>query len=152
VAPIRTVRLGADLTRYWLGIATLDHVKVGVEGGFCQLGHGKAAPIKRLSAGDWLVYYSPRAALDEGEPVQAFTALGQVARGEPYAVEQRKGFEPTRRNVRYRKRARPALIRPLLEKLELTRGKRNWGMVLRRSLVEISEADFEVIRRAMQAG
>jgi hypothetical protein len=84
--------------------------------------------------------------------VQAFTALGQVAPGEPYAVEQLKGFEPTRRNVRYRKRARSASIRPLLDKLELTRGKSNWGMVMRRSLVEISEADFEIIRRAMRAG
>lgn len=139
------------MTRYWLGIATLDHVRSGVEGGFCQLGHGKAAPIKRLSPGDQLVYYSPRTALESGEPVQAFTAIGQVSNGEPYAVEQRDGFEPTRRNVRYRKRARLAPIRPLLERLELTRGKANWGMVLRRSVVEISELDFEIIRCAMQA-
>jgi hypothetical protein len=144
--------MATRIERYWLGIATLDHVRVGVEGGFCQFGHGKAAPIQRLTPGDWLIYYSPRSALNNGEPVQAFTALGQVAAGEPYAVEQRKDFEPTRRNVRYRKRAHHALIRPLLEELELTRGKRNWGMVLRRSLIEISQADFKVIRRAMRAG
>lgn len=137
------------MTRYWIGIASLDHVHVGVEGGFCQLGHGKAAPIKRLSPGDWLIYYSPRTALDDGEPVQAFTAIGRVADGEPYAIEQRKGFDPTRRDVSYRKRARAAPIRPLLEQLELTRGKPNWGMVMRRSLVEISRADFEIIHRAM---
>jgi hypothetical protein len=138
------------MTRYWLGIATLDHVRNGVEGGFCQLGHGKAAPIKRLSPGDWLIYYSPRTELEGGEPVQEFTALGQVAPGKPYAVAQSEGFEPTRRNVRYQKRARPAPIRPLLEQLELTRGRQNWGMVVRRSLVEISSADFEVIRSAMR--
>lgn len=140
------------MPRYWIGIASLDHVQKGVEGGFCQLGHGKAAPIKRLSPGDWLIYYSPRTALEGGEPVQAFTAIGEIAKAEPYAVVQGMGFEPTRRDVRYRKRARPAPIRPLLEKLEITRDKPNWGMVLRRSLLEISHEDFEIIRGAMKAG
>ena|SRR5664279_630830 len=37
--------------RYWIGVASRDHVMKGVVGGFCQLGHGKAAPVKRLSPG-----------------------------------------------------------------------------------------------------
>ena len=35
-----------------MGIASEDHVKAGVAGGFAQLGHGKQAPIQTLSAGD----------------------------------------------------------------------------------------------------
>jgi len=34
--------------RYWIGVASRDHVMQGKAGGFCQLGHGKAAPVKRL--------------------------------------------------------------------------------------------------------
>lgn len=139
------------MPRYWLGVATLDHVNKGVEGGFCQLGHGKAALVARLSPGDWLIYYSPRSSLEDGEPVQAFTAIGRVAAGEPYATLQGAGFEPTRRDVRYRKQARHAAIRPLLDRLALTRGQRNWGMAMRRSLIELDAADFALIRAAMSA-
>ena len=39
-------------TRYWIGVASRDHVMKGVAGGFCQLGHGKSAPVKRLAPGD----------------------------------------------------------------------------------------------------
>ena len=38
------------MARYWIGVASRDHVMRGVAGGFCQLGHGKAAPVKRLEA------------------------------------------------------------------------------------------------------
>lgn len=41
-------------------------------------------PIRRLSPGDGIVYYSPRTALDGGVPVQAFTGIGQIAPDEPY--------------------------------------------------------------------
>jgi hypothetical protein len=138
------------MARYWLGVAALDHVARGVAGGFCQLGHGRPALVARLSAGDWLIYYSPRSSLEGGEPVQAFTAIGVVAPGEPYVAQQAPGFRPTRRDVRYRKRARQAAIRPLLEQLTLTRGKTNWGIVMRRSLIELDAADFALIREAMR--
>jgi hypothetical protein len=58
----------------------------GVEGGFAQLSHGKEAPIRRLSRGDWLVYYSPRVTHPDGEPLQAFTAIGEVEDDDVYQV------------------------------------------------------------------
>jgi hypothetical protein len=61
------------------------------------------------------------------------------------------GFEPTRRDVRYRKRARHAEIRPLLDRLALTRDRPNWGIVMRRSLIELDAEDFALIRKAMNA-
>jgi hypothetical protein len=45
--------------KYWMNTISRDHVRVGVEGGFTQAGHGKAAGLKRLNARDWLVFYSP---------------------------------------------------------------------------------------------
>ena len=94
------------MARYWIGVASRDHVMRGVAGGFCQLGHGKAAPVKRLKPGDGIVYYSPRAEFGEGEPVQAFTAIGEIAAGEAYA--DGGGFEPARRDVLWHGEARHA--------------------------------------------
>src|SRR5262245_38022876 len=94
--------------RFWIGVASHDHVIRAVQGGFCQLGHGKAQPARRLKPGDWLAYYSPREGYREGETIQAFTAIGRVKPGEPYVVDQAPGFRPTRRDVHFFKKARQA--------------------------------------------
>jgi hypothetical protein len=138
------------VTRYWIGVASGDHVEKGIDGGFAQLGHGKLAPIRRLSPGDWIAYYSPQTALKGGEPMRAFTAIGRVEPGDVCQVEQAPGFRPHRRNVAFRKSARPADIAPLLETLSFTRGEgRRWGMAFRRSVLEVSGEDFAKIAHAM---
>jgi hypothetical protein len=144
-APVRV----APAPRFWIGVASRDHVRRGVAGGFCQLGHGKSAPIRRLAPGDWIAYYSPRESFPDGAPLQAFTAIGQVQAGEPYAVDMGEGFEPTRRDVRFRVDAKEAPIRALLESLALTRGKPSWGAIFRRGLVEVAAEDFARIAAAM---
>jgi hypothetical protein len=135
--------------RYWVGIAARDHVQRGIAGGFCQLGHGKAAPIRRLSPGDGIVYYSPRTALDGGVPVQAFTGIGHIAPGEPYEGNMGGGFHPTRRDVIWTIAAHDAPIRPLLGRLSFTRDRANWGMAMRRSSFAITAEDFAIIAAAM---
>ena len=50
---------------YWIGVVSRAHTQLGVAGGFVQLGHGKRAPLARLRAGDGIVLYSPRIALDD---------------------------------------------------------------------------------------
>jgi hypothetical protein len=133
--------------RHWIGVAARNHVEQAVAGGFCQLGHGKAAPVKRLAPGDWIAYYSPRTALDGGVPVQAFTAIGQVKPGEPYEAEM-GGFRPVRRDVDYLP-AREAPIRPILNSLAFTRASPSWGNAFRRGSFAISAEDFLVIAEAM---
>jgi len=66
------------MTRYWIGVASRDHVTSGVEGGFCQLCHGKQQPLLRMKPGDWLIYYSPRTQMREGDTVRSFTAIGRI--------------------------------------------------------------------------
>ncbi|MEO8752383.1 MAG: EVE domain-containing protein [Casimicrobiaceae bacterium] len=139
------------MTHHWIGVASRDHVLRGVAGGFCQLGHGKHAPVKRMASGDWIVYYSPRTSLEGGEPVQAFTALGRIKAGDAYEADMGIGFMPWRRDVAWVKKASEAPIRSLLDGLELTRGKPSWGMVFRRSSVKISAKDFHLIAQAMGA-
>jgi hypothetical protein len=135
--------------RYWIGVASRDHVMKGVAGGFCQLSHGKAGPVKRLSPGDWIAYYAPREKMGEGEPVQAFVAIGKIRPGEPYEGDMGGGFHPLRRDVAFLK-AKDAPIHPLLDTLSFTRGRASWGYAFRRGSFAVSADDFHVIARAMR--
>lgn len=134
--------------RYWIGVASKEHVVKGVEQGFCQLCHGKHNPLKRLTPGDWIVYYSPRTAQNGGEVVQAFTAIGQILTGEPYSFDMGGGFTPYRRNVQFIT-ASEAPIKPLLDQLSFIKNKYSWGYVFRFGLLEIPQGDFQHIAAAM---
>ncbi|MFC0216541.1 EVE domain-containing protein [Paenibacillus chartarius] len=134
--------------RYWIGVVSASHVSRGVKGGFAQLCHGKAAPLKRMQAGDWLIYYSPRTDLRNGEPLQAFTAIGQVLDDKVYEYRMSDSFIPFRRNIRYTD-CKETKISSLLEQLSFTRGEKNWGYRFRFGHFEISEQDFRVIAEAM---
>ncbi len=120
----------------------------GVEGGFTQAGHGKSSGLKRLREGDWMVFYSPKTAYEGGEPLQAFTAIGQVKDEDLYQVEMAPGFVPWRRNVEFKK-CEQAPIRPLIEQLSFIKNKQSWGFVFRFGLFEIPQQDFELIKNAM---
>lgn len=134
--------------RYWIGVVSASHVARGVEGGFAQLCHGKAAPLKRMQAGDWLIYYSPRTDMQNGDPLQAFTAIGQVQDDYVYKFRMSDSFIPFRRNIRYTS-CKETKISSLLEQLSFTRGVSNWGYRFRFGHFEISEQDFRVIANAM---
>ncbi|MGW4125555.1 EVE domain-containing protein [Nocardia sp. NPDC004711] len=136
-------------TRYWLAVVSRDHVRRGVELGFAQANHGKRAAVERMKAGDGLVYYSPRTGMREGEPIKSFTAIGTVADGPAWQVEEQGGcFRPWRRAVDYDRAAREVPIDDLRTELDLT-SVPNWGIVLRRGLVELTAHDFDRISRAM---
>jgi hypothetical protein len=71
----------AGARRFWIGVASRDHVNVAVKGAFLQLNHRRKAPLRRLKAGDDVIMYSPRTGYPDGEPLQAFTAIGTVDTG-----------------------------------------------------------------------
>ena len=134
--------------RYWIGVVSRDHVSRGVDGGFCQLCHGKASAMRKLTPGDWIAFYSPKTTMKDGTSLQAFTAIGQVKPGEPYTFDMGGGFVPSRRNVDF-KPCREAPIRPLVERLSFIRDKRSWGYVFRFGQIEVPEGDFQLIAGAM---
>jgi hypothetical protein len=127
-----------------------DHVRLGVEGGFTQAGHGKASGLRRLSTDDWLIFYSPKTSLESGEPLQAFTAIGRVSDDELYQVEIAPGFVPWRRNVEFLKCVETP-IKPLIDALSFVKDKQHWGYMFRFGLFEIPQRDFELIKHAMRA-
>ena len=134
--------------RYWIGVASKEHVALGVEGGFCQLCHGKAQPLKRMSAGDWVIYYSPKETVNSNVLCQNFTAIGQVTDSEVYQFEMFPGFMPYRRNVNFIE-AKSVAIRPLIEQLSFIKDKTNWGYVFRFGQIEIPKSDFDLIAWVM---
>jgi hypothetical protein len=132
----------------WIGIASADHVARGRAGGFMQVCHGKSGPLTRIRPGDDILYYSPSTEMRGGAKVQSFTAAGRVIEHEPYRFDMGGGFVPLRRDVEWFL-AEPAPIQPLLDRLEFTRGKANWGYVFRFGVLKISDADRDVILEAM---
>ena len=137
----------------WIAVASAEHARRGcaVPGqGFMQVCHGKCAPLRRLHAGDRVVYYSPTRCFGGKDRLQAFTALGVVAEGEPFAFDMGGGFVPYRRRVNWLPATEQA-IAPLLNQLQFTAGTRNWGYQLRFGLLTISEPDMDLITAAMAA-
>ncbi|MBZ9720832.1 EVE domain-containing protein [Mesorhizobium sp. AD1-1] len=138
------------MSAYWIAVASAEHVRRGRTAGFMQVNHGKAAPLRRVKPGDGVVYYSPTTVLGEKDGLQAFTAIGIVQEGEPYQGDMGAGFTPFRRDVAWAK-AEEAPIKPLLDRLDFTAAKSNWGYQLRFGLFEIGDHDFRVIAEAMGA-
>jgi len=133
---------------FWIGVVSRQHVRLGVEGGFIQLNHGKKAPLQRLRAGDGVVMYSPRTAYPEGELLQSFTAIGVVRSGEVYRVKMAKDFEPYRVDVNFFK-AKEVPIKPLIEALTFIKDKTHWGAAFRFGHLRVPAEDFMLIAKAM---
>ncbi len=134
--------------RYWLGVVSKEHVQKGVLGGFAQVCHGKKAPLAKLTAGDGFIYYSPKLTMDRQEPCKCFTAIGKVKTGEIYSVSVTPTFHPFRIDVGYFP-SQDIPIANLLDQLEFTQSK-NWGMQLRKGILEISKTDFFITSREMR--
>ena len=69
--------------RHWVIVASRDHARRGVSGGFVMANHGKRAPLARMSPGDSLFIYSPTTSYPDGEPLRAITIVGEVIGEEP---------------------------------------------------------------------
>jgi hypothetical protein len=137
------------MTKYWIAVASAEHARRG-RAGFMQVNHGKKAPLQRIRAGDGVAYYSPAETIGGKDRLQSFTTIGRVRDEALYQGVMGGDFTPWRRNVDYFG-ATEAPIAPLLDRLEFTHGKANWGYQMRFGLFEISEQDFRTIATAMNA-
>jgi EVE domain len=135
------------MTKYWIAVASADHLARGKKGGFMQVNHGKAAPLKRIKKGDFVAYYSPLKTYGGKEKLRAFTGLCRITSEEPYQGDMGEGFKPFRHNVAWLE-THDAPIEPLLQKLEFTKGKTNWGYQFRFGLFEVSQSDLQIIAEA----
>jgi hypothetical protein len=136
--------------KHWIAVASAEHVRLGRGEGFMQVCHGKAAPLRRISPGDGVAYYSPTVTFKVADKLQAFTAIGIAKPNAPYQVAISADFHPYRRDVTWLE-ALETPIRPLLDRLAFTAAKPNWGYQLRLGLFEICQADMRLIADAMRA-
>jgi len=139
--------------RNWIAVASAEHARRGrdtPQGGFMQVGHGKLAPLRRLTAGDRVAYYAPTVTLGGPDKIQSFVSIGIVQGEEPYKAPMGEGFIPWRRNVRYA-RANEAPILPLIESFDFVENKKRWGFKFRFGLFEVNDHDIRLIASAMKA-
>jgi hypothetical protein len=136
------------MTKYWVGVASKDHVENGVKLGICQFCHGKSAPAKRLRKGDFVIYYSSKHTMERSELYQKFTAIGVVKDDVPYQVEMAAGFKPFRRTIDYLNVSHLD-IKPLIPILPFIKNKRTWGYVFRYGFLEIDQESFDIIATRM---
>jgi len=130
--------------KYWIIVASKDHVIQGVTLGIAQAGHGKRSGLARMHAGDMVVYYSPKVQLESNKILHAFTAIGEIADEEVFQVEESPDFKPFRRKVRYIKTGE-VRIRPMIQDLTFIGNKKSWGYAFRFGLLEIPNEDFDRI-------
>lgn len=135
----------------WIAVACADHVRLGRQGGFMQVCHGKAAPLRRVKTGDRVVYYAPSQTFQGKDRLQAFVAMGVVKAGESYQVDMGGGFCPFRRDVAWIS-GEVTSIHPLLDRMDFTAGQGNWGYSFRFGVFKISDHDMDLIAEAMGAG
>ena len=136
------------MARYWIGVASKEHVQKGIEGGFAQVCHGKQGPLNCMKGDDWIVYYSPVLKFGGKEPCQSFTAIGKISARDPYVFQVNENFIPWRRDISF-VTSLNAPIHPLLDHLSFIKDKRRWGFPFRRGCFEIPQSDFQIIARAM---
>lgn len=134
--------------KFWIGVACKEHVENAVKLGICQFCHGKSAPAKRLSRGDFVIYYSSKITMEGSELYQKFTAIGEVINDAPYQVDLGDGFKPFRRNMNYFD-AKHIDIKPLVPLLPFINNKNSWGYVFRYGFLEIDKKSFEIIASGM---
>lgn len=138
------------MTKYWIAVASKNHVMYGASHGIVMAGHGKRSGIARMHKGDGFIYYSPRVTFEGKEPLHAFTAIGEIVDDTIEQVEMGPDFRPFWRKGLYRKTGEVP-IETLIQKLTFIRNKQSWGAVFRFGLVEIPEEDFGRIESAFDA-
>ncbi|GIU65949.1 EVE domain-containing protein [Candidatus Phycosocius spiralis] len=140
----------SNAARHWIAVASAEHVLLGQTLGIMQVCHGKAAPLRRITPGDQVIYYSPVSRFGGKDRLQAFTAIGTVIDTMPYQVEITPGFKPWRRKVQWHA-AHATPIRPLIGRLAFTAKGTNWGYRFRFGLFDITGEDAALIATAMLA-
>jgi len=136
------------MKNYWINTISADHVLKGVEGGFTQANHGSPRNLTKLQKGDFIIFYSPKTKLKNGDPLHKLTAIGTIVDDEVCQVKMTEDFHPFRRKVNFLN-CNPISIRPLIHKLSFIKNKQRWGFSFMKGMFQIPEEDFKLIAEKM---
>lgn len=134
--------------KYWLIVASKDHVKTGIAEGIAQACHGKASPLRKMKKDDFVIYYSGRQTFDKPEKCQEFTAIGQVLDDEVFQLQLTENFSPSRKKIEFFN-SEDVSILPMINDLDFIRNKKRWGAPFRFGFLEIPKNDFKLIYSKM---
>jgi len=134
--------------KYWVIVASKDHVKNGIKEGIAQACHGKAAPLKHMQSGDFIIYYSGKHFLGKPDKCQEFTAIGKVKDDDVYQFQMTPDFCPSRRNIEFFE-SKDISILPLINRLDFIQNKKSWGYPFQFGFLEINQYDFDLISSQM---
>lgn len=135
-------------TKYWIVVASKDHVQKGIAEGIAQTCHGQASPLQRMKPSYFVVYYSGKQTLGKADKCQEFTAIGQVTDEAVYQCQMSADFQPFRRNITFFEH-RDTSILPLINDLQFIENKQRWGYPFRSGFFEINPHDFDLISSQM---
>lgn len=145
---MKTMSAERETPKYWVIVASKDHVKTGLSGSFAQACHGKSAPLKRMRKGDFVLYYSGKQTMGNPDKCQEFTAIGQVKNDDTYPFQQTADFCPSRRDIEYFNHKDISIL-PLINDLDFIPNKQSWGYPFRFGFFEINQHDFDLISAQM---
>ena len=134
--------------KYWILVASKEHVKSGIAEGIAQACHGKATPLQRMRKDDFIIYYSGKQTLGKPEICQEFTAIGKVKDDSIYQVQISENFCPSIRNIEFYQ-SKDISILPLINDLYFIKNKQSWGYPFRFGFFEINLHDFDLILAQM---
>ena len=134
--------------KYWIIVASKDHVKSALSQGIAQACHGKTEPMRRIRKDDFIIFYSGKQRLGRPEACQEFTGIGKVMDDESYQFQVSDDFCAARRNIDFMK-SEDISILPLISGLNFIRDKKSWGQPFRYGLLEIDRHDFTLISSKM---
>lgn len=136
------------IQKYWIIVASKDHVKTGIAEGIAQTCHGKSTPLKRMKPNDFVIYYSGKQTFEKTDKCQEFTAIGQVKDEEVYQFQMTADFCPFRRNMTFFEHQDISIL-PLINDLQFIQNKKSWGYPFRFGFFEINQHDFYLISSQM---
>lgn len=134
--------------KYWVIVASKDHVKAGIDEGFAQACHGKSGPLQRMQKGDFVIYYSGKQTMEKADKCQEFTAIGKVKNDTAYPFHVTADFTPFRRDIEFFNHTDVSIL-PLINELDFIQNKQKWGYPFRFGFFEINKHDFDLISLKM---
>jgi hypothetical protein len=135
--------------KFWINTLPKDLVMIGRKQGIVQAHHGTAAPLKRLKAGDKVVFYSPKTKSLGGIPLKAFTAVANITDERIGQIQLGEGAQPFRLTAEFEDCIEVPIV-PLVAKLQFIHNKKSWGYLFQLGLFEINENDFILIYSKMK--
>ena len=135
--------------KYWINTLPKDHVMIGKKEGIVQADQGKPDPLKRLKAGDKILFYSPKTAAVNGSPLKAFTAAAKIIDEKIDRIQLSADFKPFRLAAEFED-CSEVPIEPLIARLQFIHNKKSWGYLFQFGLFEIGENDFFLIYSKMK--